>query len=103
LRALAVSSGERQPGLDIPTLKEQGIDLELTNWRGVFAPPNTPDPQRQALISLIEKMANSAAWKEELRKRDWTPLLLTGDAYGKFITDENARIEAILKDLGLAT
>jgi putative tricarboxylic transport membrane protein len=103
LRALAVSSGERQPGLDIPTLKEQGIDVELTNWRGVFAPPNTQDPQRQALISLIEKMANSAAWKEELRKRDWTPLLLTGDAYGKFITEENARIEAILKDLGLAT
>jgi putative tricarboxylic transport membrane protein len=50
----------------------------------------------------VEKMANSATWKEELKKRDWTPILLTGDEYGKFIEAETARIEAILKDLGLA-
>jgi putative tricarboxylic transport membrane protein len=102
LRAIALSSGERQPGIDVPTLKEQGIDVELFNWRGVFAPPGVTGAPRDAMIALVEKMSNSATWKEEVRKREWTPILLTGDAYAKFIADETARIEAVLKDLGLA-
>ena len=103
LRALAISAGARQPGIDAPTLKEQGIDVELFNWRGVFAPPSVTGEQREALIALIEKMATSAKWQEEVKKRDWTPILLTGDAYGKFLAEETVRIEAILKDLGLAS
>lgn len=103
LRAIAVSGAERHPvAKDIPTLKEQGIDVELLNWRGVFAPPNASPDQRQAMVALIEKMAASAAWKDACAKRDWTPILLTGDAYGKFVAEESERIEAILKDLGLA-
>jgi putative tricarboxylic transport membrane protein len=103
LRALAISAGERQAGIDVPTLKESGIDVELFNWRGVFGPPGISNAQRDALVKLIETMANSASWKEQLQKRDWTPILLTGDAYAKYIEQENERITAILKDLGLAS
>lgn len=104
LRALAVSGAERHADApNLPTLKEQGIDVELFNWRGVFAPPNTTPEQRGAMIALMEKMAATAAWKDACAKRDWTPMLLTGDAYAKFIAEETTRIEAILKDLGLAT
>lgn len=103
LRVLAISAGQRQPGIEAPTLKEGGIDLELFNWRGVFAPPGIKDDQRAALIALIEKMAASPSWTDEVKKRDWTPYLLTGDAYGRFVEQDTARIEAILKDLGLAT
>jgi putative tricarboxylic transport membrane protein len=102
IRAIAVSSPDRLADTDVATLKEQGIDVELMNWRGVFAPPGVNKDQRQAMITLVEKMANSPSWKEELKKRDWTPILLTGDEYGKFIEAENSRIEAILKELGLA-
>ena len=103
LRALAISAGTRQPEIDVPTLKEQGIDVELFNWRGVFAPPGTAGAQRDALIALVEKMAGSASWKDQLKKRDWTPILLTGDAFATYIQEENDRITAILKDLGLAS
>src|SRR5690606_31457486 len=103
LRALAISAGERQPGIDVPTLKEQGIDVELFNWRGVFAPPGISDAERAKLITLIETMANSASWKEQLKRREWTSILLTGDAYAKYIEQENGRIADILKDLGLAS
>ena len=102
LRLLAISANERQPGIDAPTLKEGGLDLEMFNWRGVFAPPGIKDDQRAALIALVEKMAASGAWAEELRKRDWTPYLLTGDAYTRFVEQDTARIEGILKDLGMA-
>ena len=102
LRILAVSADKRQEGIDAPTLKEQGIDLELFNWRGVFAPPEVSDADRDAMVKLMETMANSPAWAEEVKKRNWTPILLTGDEYATFLKEDTARIQAILKELGLA-
>src|SRR5262245_58697225 len=49
LRVLAVSSGKRLDDIAAPTLKEEGIDVELANWRGVFAPPGVNDAQRKAM------------------------------------------------------
>jgi putative tricarboxylic transport membrane protein len=102
LRLLAISAGERQQGIDAPTLKEQGIDVELFNWRGVFAPPEVSAEDKDAMIKLVQSMADSASWKEQLGKRNWTPILLTGDDFAKFLAEDAARVEGILKDLGLA-
>jgi putative tricarboxylic transport membrane protein len=102
LRLLAVSSDVRQEGIDAPTLKESGVDVELFNWRGVFAPPAVSDEDKAAMIALVEKMANSTSWAEECKNRNWSSILLTGDDYAKFLAEDTALIEAILKDLGLA-
>jgi putative tricarboxylic transport membrane protein len=102
LRALAISADTRQPGIDVPTLKEQGIDVELFNWRGVFAPPGVNAAGRDAMVALMRTMTQSAAWQEECKKRDWTSIPLFGDDYAKYVENETTRIEAILKDLGLA-
>jgi putative tricarboxylic transport membrane protein len=102
LRLLAISADKRQPGIDGPTLKEEGIDVELFNWRGVFAPPGVNDAQRKAMIALMQTMAASPQWAEACRQRDWTPITLVGDAYKTFLDAETVRIEGILKELGLA-
>jgi putative tricarboxylic transport membrane protein len=102
LRLLAISADKRQEGIDAPTMKEAGIDVELFNWRGVFAPPAVSDADKAAMITLIETMAKSEAWATECKNRNWTPILLTGDEYAKFLAEDTARIEGILKDLGLA-
>ena len=102
LRLLAISADKRQDGIDAPTMKEVGIDVELFNWRGVFAPPAVSDEDKAAMIALVEKMAASESWATECKNRNWTPILLTGDEYAKFLTEDTARIEGILKDLGLA-
>jgi putative tricarboxylic transport membrane protein len=102
LRALAISADVRQPGIDVPTLKEQGIDVQLFNWRGVFAPPGVADASRDAMIAMMQAMTASAAWKTECEKRGWTSIPLFGDDYAKYVEAEVVRIEAILKDLGLA-
>ncbi len=101
LRMLAVSSGERLKGIDAPTLKETGIDVEFTNWRGVFAAPGINDAQRKELIALTEKMASGPGWKAELENKGWDPILLTGDAFKKFCDDEMVRIAGVLTELGL--
>ena len=102
MRVLAVSSDKRIDGVDAPTLKETGVNVELFNWRGVFAPPGIPDTHKQQLIGLIDRMYKSPAWQEEMNKRDWTGIYLAGDAYGAYIQQEMTRIEGILKSLGLA-
>ena len=91
LRALAISADKRQPGIDVPTLKEQGIDVELFNWRGVFAPPGTSATRSaKAMIALIEKMAKSTAWKDgAARSATGRRSCSTGDAYAKYLEDES--------------
>jgi putative tricarboxylic transport membrane protein len=102
LRLLAISADKRQDGIDAPTLKEAGVDVELFNWRGVFAPPGVSDADRTAMVNMIQKMAASPQWLEVCKQRDWTPITLAGDGYKTFLDAESARIEGILKDLGLA-
>jgi putative tricarboxylic transport membrane protein len=102
LRIIAVSSDKRQEGIAAPTLKEEGIDVELFNWRGVFAPPGVNDTQRKAMIALMEKMTATPQWAEACKTRDWTPIALFGDDYKTFLEGETARIESILKEIGLA-
>jgi putative tricarboxylic transport membrane protein len=101
LRALAISSAERLPGLDVPTLKEQGVDVELANWRAVVGPPGIDDAQRKELLTAVEQMVQSDGWKKTLTDKKWLDLYLAGDDFAKFLADENTRVTATLKSIGL--
>lgn len=103
VRVLAVTSAERVTALkDVPTLKESGIDLEFTNWRGVVAPPGISAADKQVWIDAFTKMQASAGWKAELEKRGWVDAFATGDEFGAFLKAQDAEVAAILKKLGLA-
>jgi putative tricarboxylic transport membrane protein len=102
MRALAVSSPVRLPGIDVPTLKESGIDVELYNWRGVFAPPGIQPAHRQALTDLVDRMYKSSQWQDEMKKRDWLGTWQPGIEFEAYIRTETTRIEGILKSIGLA-
>src|SRR5262245_44452575 len=101
LRALGVTSPQRLPGIDIPTFKEQGIDLVLTNWRGVMAPPGITAEQKKALGDAIERMAKSATWKDILKQKGWDDAYQPADAFTKFLKEEQARVHDVLKSVGL--
>jgi putative tricarboxylic transport membrane protein len=101
LRALAMSSEGTQNG--VKSLKEQGVNVVLYNWRGVFAAPGITPAQRDALVALIEKMVNGPAWKKTLETRGWDGIFLSGDKFGEFLKKDIVDTAAILKDLGLAT
>src|SRR6187200_3311451 len=79
------SADKRQEGIDAPTLKEEGIDVELFNWRGVFAPPGVNDTQRKAMIALMEKMTATPQWAEACKTREWTQITLLGDDFKAFL------------------
>jgi putative tricarboxylic transport membrane protein len=102
LRALAVSGDKPVKGLDAPTLQDAGVDVSLTNWRGVVAPKGITAAQRAALTTVVKKMHVSPQWKAALAKNDWTDDFLTGQAYTDYLRSEEKRATTVLKEIGLA-
>jgi putative tricarboxylic transport membrane protein len=101
LRAIGVSSENRISGVDIPTFKEQGIDLVLANWRSVVAAPGITAEQRKTLADAIDKMVKSDAWRDILKQKGWDDAYLPGDGFAEFLKKENARVTEVLKSVGL--
>lgn len=99
MRALAVSSAK---SIDkIPSLKEQGINVELANWRGIFGAPGITKEQQAALIKAVETATKHKSWEESLARQGWTHFWLPGDEYGAFVKSETVRIGDILAGLNL--
>jgi putative tricarboxylic transport membrane protein len=67
----------------------------------VFAPPGLTPAQTVALLALMDRMVKGATWRAELKKKDWTDIYLPGDAFGRYVRDETARITRVVADLGL--
>jgi putative tricarboxylic transport membrane protein len=101
MRALAITSPKRLAGVDVPTLKEQGVDVELANWRGIFAAPGITDAQRKDLIAVVDKTVKSKAWQDTLAKNQWTDLYTSGDEFKSYLDNEIKQTEKIISGLGL--
>ena len=101
MKPIAVTSAQRLPGINVPTLKEQGIDVEIGNWRGVYGAPGITPEQRKALTDLVLAAVKTPAWAEAVKKNDWTPAVLSGDAFAKFVDDEFASLRATMVKSGM--
>jgi putative tricarboxylic transport membrane protein len=101
LRALAVSSPERLAGLDIPTLKEQGVDVALGTWRGLMARKRATDAERKELGAAIEKMVATPTWKSTLEKYGWLDAYRSSEGFAAFLKEQNAMMKGALEDLGV--
>ena len=101
LKALAVTGDKRVKSLpDVPTLKEQGIDVVVTSWQGLFAPAKTPD----AILDKIEKSTKEAMrnpkWEEALARDGLEqPPERTRAEFTRFVADEHAFWGKTLKEL----
>ncbi|MGE0007110.1 MAG: tripartite tricarboxylate transporter substrate binding protein [Parvibaculaceae bacterium] len=101
LRALAISSPQRVGGIDVPTLKEQDVDVELANWRAIVAAPGISDEQKKVLLDTVDAAVKSESWKKTLVAKNWTDLYMSGDQFAKLLADEDVRVTEILKGIGL--
>ena len=101
LKALAVTGERRIKSLpDVPTLKEQGIDVVVNGWHGLFAPAKTPD----AILDKIDRDTKAAMkdprWEAALAKDGLEmPPDRTRAQFAKFVTDEHAFWGKKLKEL----
>ena len=101
MKPIGVTSAVRLKGIDVPTLKELGINVVIGNWRGVYGAPGITAEQRKALTELVVKASKSKAWAESLEKNGWTPALMTGADFEKFVDDEFASLRAVMVKSGM--
>lgn len=101
MRALAITSEQRLPGRDVPTLKELGVNVVISNWRGVYAAPGITPEQRKTLIDGLVKATKTKSWAEALEKNGWTPDMLTGPEFEKFVASDFANLRTIMAKAGM--
>ena len=101
LRGIGISADEALPGIDVPTLKSQGIDVSLVNWRGVFAGANVREKDMAALSDAIAKMVEGPAWQATLKERGWLNMYQPADEFAAFLADDQAKVGETLKAIGL--
>jgi len=104
LRVLGVSSGQRLPGTmaDVPTWKEQGVDLVYGSWRSVVGPKGLTGEQVAFWENALRKVVESADWKAELERNYWGDFFMTGAEFRKTIGTEYREMKSVLIELGLA-
>ena len=101
MRALAVTSATKLPGETVPSLKEQGINVEIGNWRGVYGAPGITADQRKALTDAVVAATKQKSWNDALAANAWFTAVLTGDEFSKFVDAEHKRIEDSMRAVGL--
>ena len=101
MRGIAVTSAQRLKGVNIPTLKEQGVNVELGNWRGVYAPPGITPAQRKEVTDMVLKAIKSKSWAEALEKNQWTPAVMAGQEFEEFVDREFASLRATMVKAGM--
>ncbi|ROL86300.1 Bug family tripartite tricarboxylate transporter substrate binding protein [Pseudomonas chlororaphis] len=100
-RLLAIGAPERVPGIDAPTLKENGYDVIIGNWRGVYGAANLSAEQRKQVTDAVLAATNSKVWQDNVKANAWSPSVLTGDEFGQFVDEEHLRLRAMLVKVGL--
>lgn len=104
LRTLVVMNDKRLPDLfaNVPTLKENGIDLSTGAWRGLGAPKGTPQPIIDVLAELARKVSDDQAFKDTLAKASLGPAYLDTAAFRESLKRDHAYFGALATRLKLA-
>ena len=101
LRLIGLTSPTKTPNVDVPSIKEQGVDLEIANWRAVVAPPGISADQKKALTDVMDRLAKSKEWQDILKQKGWEDAYVSGDAFAKILAEEQGRTKEVLTAVGL--
>jgi putative tricarboxylic transport membrane protein len=96
LQPLGVLSEERLPGLDAPTAREQGLDVTLSNWRGLYGPPDMPQNAVEYWQNALGEMVETPTWKQIVKDRQFTTTFMIGEQFQTFLKETQADVKAAL-------
>lgn len=102
IRVLAVFTNERVPGFeDIPTAKEQGIDLVAVNWRGLYVPKGISDDDYMRWSDALGQVGESEEWAEAMAANGLAPFNLVGPEFAGWLDGLIAEIDQLSRDIGV--
>jgi putative tricarboxylic transport membrane protein len=103
IRVLAVTSPSRLSDVlaDVPTWREQGYDVMISNWRGLVGAKGMTDVQVAYWDQVMRRVLESDEWKKELETNFWSTDYMRSTDMRKFLERENVELRGFLTDLGL--
>ena len=104
MRVVAVSATQRFPAplADIPTWKEQGVNLVFGGWRAIMAPKNLTPQQVVYWEGVLRKATQAPEWKADIDQNFWTDDFVTGERFRKDLLEDYIGMKAVLVEIGLA-
>ena len=104
LRVVAVAAERRFSGAlaDLPTWKEQGVNLVFGGWRGILAPKGLTPQQSAYWEGVLKKATEAPEWKADIEKNFWADDFVAGQQFRKELDKDYAAMKAVLADIGLA-
>lgn len=104
LRVVGVAANQRFKGTlaDIPTWKEQGVNLVFGGWRGILAPKGLTPPQSAYWEGALRKVTETPDWKADLEKNFWADDFVPGARFRSELDKDYEAMKAVLVDIGLA-
>ncbi|MDO6588418.1 tripartite tricarboxylate transporter substrate binding protein [Salipiger sp. 1_MG-2023] len=102
LKVLAVTGAERIEALpDVPTAAEQGVDVDITMWRGLAAPAGTPDDVIAALAKAAQAATQTEQFKAATGTLGFTAAYMGPEQFGALIKQDDEFYGALLGELGM--
>lgn len=102
VRPIAVLADERVSGFeDVPTAKEQGVDITAMNWRGVYVPKGISDEDYDKWVDWLKQVGASDQWQTVMAENGLAPYDIFGAEFETFVADNIAQIEEVSKEIGL--
>ena len=104
VRVLAVTSPARLPDVlaGVPTWREQGYDVIVSNWRSMVGPRGMTPHQVAYWEQAFQRFVESEEWKKELETNFWASEYMRSAETRKYMEQDNAQVRAFLAELGLA-
>jgi putative tricarboxylic transport membrane protein len=104
LRVVGVAASQRFTGplADLPTWKEQGVNLVFGGWRAILAPKGLTREQSAYWEGVLRKATENPDWKADIEKNYWSNDFVTGEQFRKDLDKDYADLKAVLVDIGLA-
>jgi tripartite-type tricarboxylate transporter receptor subunit TctC len=91
---------DKQSWNDIPTCKEEGLDVQYLMLRAMFLPGKVTPEQKAFYVDLFRKVSQTADYKDYMEKQALKPAFLTGDAMQKFLEEDDALNKSLMVEAG---
>jgi putative tricarboxylic transport membrane protein len=86
---------------DVPTLKEQGFDVQFVNWRGFFGPPGMSGSMRNEIAKMLGEVQKTPEWEAVRKRNAWVNIYNPGGKFVSFLEQQTVEMTALMKKLGV--
>ncbi len=102
-KIISIGAPQRLGGdlTQVPTLREQGYDISLSNWRAIIGPKGLSAAQAAYWEEVLSRVVASEDWKSTIEQQFWDSNFLRGREFGKYMEQEYAQTKVIMTELGL--